>query len=485
MRDLPADDGPPGSLCLRMWTVTKRPGTFPDRLLCITADARRHMRGSISPSAAARCGASRRARSPARATARWSRGSRRRRSAGPARAVRGRGDATRGARGRVRRHGAERAGGRHADAAFDADRHKERRRERRNSPHSPRVLFPVMPRSPLIALLATAGALAVPATAAAEVIEVGAVPPASPASCPSRPCLAVSRTTGYQAKVGASRGVMDDPQGRRIVAWTIGLGNPGAQQTTFFNQRLGGESQAQITIIDPRRKLRSRVVAQGEPQKLQPYFGSTAAVPADDVDPRPQGRGRRAHRADVGARAGRRPGRGHVVARESRARQVRRHLRPDGAAGRQPARPVLLPVPDGAADLHGDADPGPGQAARRSSRPGASVPRAGARVLLAELVEAAVPARSAAAVSAVPPRARSAGAARPPSARSRRCGRLRLRGRLGLAGAADVVVPPPVAGAVVVPVVSVPVVSVPVEVVGVVEVVPVVPPARRRRRRGP
>src|SRR3954468_9984054 len=38
MRDLPADNGPPGSLCLRMWTVTRRPGTFPDCLLCVTAD---------------------------------------------------------------------------------------------------------------------------------------------------------------------------------------------------------------------------------------------------------------------------------------------------------------------------------------------------------------------------------------------------------------------------------------------------------------
>ena len=48
MRDLPADDGPPGSLCLRMWTATKGEAAFPDRLLCITADARaRHMRGSI------------------------------------------------------------------------------------------------------------------------------------------------------------------------------------------------------------------------------------------------------------------------------------------------------------------------------------------------------------------------------------------------------------------------------------------------------
>ena len=133
-----------------------------------------------------------------------------------------------------------------------------------------------MTRRPLIALLIAGAALAVPAAASAEVIEVGSVPPFSPSSCPTRPCLAVSRTTGYQAKVGAQRGVMTIPQTGRIVAWKIGLGNPGAQQTTFFNQRLGGESEAQITIIDPRRKLRSRVVAEGEPQKLQPYFGSVA-----------------------------------------------------------------------------------------------------------------------------------------------------------------------------------------------------------------
>jgi len=48
MGDLPADDGPPGSLCLRMWTVTKGQASFPDRLLCITSDARgRHMTGTV------------------------------------------------------------------------------------------------------------------------------------------------------------------------------------------------------------------------------------------------------------------------------------------------------------------------------------------------------------------------------------------------------------------------------------------------------
>ena len=136
--------------------------------------------------------------------------------------------------------------------------------------------MPVIRRRPLIALLATAAgaALALPAAASAEIIEVGATPALTPPSCPTAPCLAVSRTTGYQAKIGAARGVMTIPKNGRIVAWSIALGNPGAQQTSFFNQRLGGQSEAQITIIDPHAKLRSRVVAQGQPKKLQPYFGS-------------------------------------------------------------------------------------------------------------------------------------------------------------------------------------------------------------------
>jgi hypothetical protein len=147
---------------------------------------------------------------------------------------------------------------------------------RRNSSRSERVPVPVQLRRTLIAALAGALALAVPAIAQAEIIEVGAVQPAPPPSCPSRPCLAVSRTTGYQAKIGTTRGVMTIPKTGRIVAWTIALGSPGAQQTRFFNQRLGGESEAQITILNPRRKLRSRVVGQGEPQKLERYFGTTA-----------------------------------------------------------------------------------------------------------------------------------------------------------------------------------------------------------------
>jgi hypothetical protein len=138
----------------------------------------------------------------------------------------------------------------------------------------------LMSRLPLVATAAAAcAALALPAIASAEIIEIGHVDPAPVPSCPARPCLAISRTTGYQAKVGATRGLMTIPKDGSIVAWTIALGKPGTKQTSFFNDKLGGEAQAQITIINPRRKLRSRAIAQGDPQKLTPYFGTTVQFP--------------------------------------------------------------------------------------------------------------------------------------------------------------------------------------------------------------
>ena len=97
----------------------------------------------------------------------------------------------------------------------------------------------------------------------------------------------MSRTTGYQAKVGTTRGLMTVPKTGRIVAWSIALGNPGTQQTEFFNQRLGGESRG--AHHDPRpagTKLRSQVMAQGTTRKLEPYFGTHVPVRAAAVDPR-------------------------------------------------------------------------------------------------------------------------------------------------------------------------------------------------------
>jgi hypothetical protein len=132
----------------------------------------------------------------------------------------------------------------------------------------------------LIVTTATSIALLIPAASAvAKITEIGQTPNPPPPSCPSTPCLAVSRTTGFQVKIGADRGIFVAPRSGKLVAWTITLSKPGKKQTTFFNDKLGGESQAQITILNPRRKLRSRAVAQGDPQKLAPYFGTTVQFP--------------------------------------------------------------------------------------------------------------------------------------------------------------------------------------------------------------
>lgn len=138
----------------------------------------------------------------------------------------------------------------------------------------------VMIRRFLTTSAALAGvALMLPGAAFSEVIEIGKLDPQTKPGCPDKPCFAVSRTTGYQAKVGETRGLMTVPKDGRLVAWTIALGKPGKKQTDFFNTKLGGESQAQLTILDPKRKLRSRAVAQGEPVMLQPFFGRTSQFP--------------------------------------------------------------------------------------------------------------------------------------------------------------------------------------------------------------
>jgi hypothetical protein len=46
-KDLLADSGPPGSICLKAWTTTAPPDTTPDYLVCATSDKAGELRGSI------------------------------------------------------------------------------------------------------------------------------------------------------------------------------------------------------------------------------------------------------------------------------------------------------------------------------------------------------------------------------------------------------------------------------------------------------
>ncbi len=143
-----------------------------------------------------------------------------------------------------------------------------------------------------IAVLASVGAfvLVLPAIAPATLTEVGIIPPTTPAtvaSCPATPCLAVSRTTGFQVKVGSARNVLSAPRAGTVVAWSITLGKPSATQIKFFDENEGGPSEAGIAILAPQRTphLTYKLIAQSPLVKLQPYFGETAQFPLETTIP--------------------------------------------------------------------------------------------------------------------------------------------------------------------------------------------------------
>jgi hypothetical protein len=142
-----------------------------------------------------------------------------------------------------------------------------------------------------MAILASFGlALLVPAAAPATLTEVGVIPATTPAtvpSCPATPCLAVSRTTGFQVKVGAAHNPLSAPRSGTVVAWTIALGKPNATQIKFFNANEGGPAEAGIAILRPQKSpgLTYKLVAQSPPVKLEPYFGKTAQFPLETTIP--------------------------------------------------------------------------------------------------------------------------------------------------------------------------------------------------------
>jgi hypothetical protein len=125
------------------------------------------------------------------------------------------------------------------------------------------------------AALAVGVGLCAPAPAGAALIEVGHLEAVNPPSCPDSPCQAVSRTTGFQVRVGEDRDAFIIPQAGRIVAWTISLGTPDEQQSAFFAENLGGPARAGITVLRTDERNFGRVVGRSGVRELTRYFGST------------------------------------------------------------------------------------------------------------------------------------------------------------------------------------------------------------------
>ncbi|MDX6670266.1 MAG: hypothetical protein QOI91_629 [Solirubrobacteraceae bacterium] len=150
-------------------------------------------------------------------------------------------------------------------------------------------MIPMTRRHNLMLAAAAAAAilaLLLPAAASARLTELGldAQGTLGTPSCPSSPCLAVTRTTGFQLLLGGRRNPFIAPRDGRVVAFTLRLGRPTAAQIKFFDQQSGGKAQARIAILRPmpaqrRGQFLYRLGAQSDTFPLDKYFGTTVQFP--------------------------------------------------------------------------------------------------------------------------------------------------------------------------------------------------------------
>jgi len=140
------------------------------------------------------------------------------------------------------------------------------------------------PRPSLVAACVALACAAAPAAASARIVEGGQAPTEATPTCPDSPCLAVSRTTGYQAKVVDRRDHYVIPADGKIVAFTIKLGAPNKRQIKFFEDNFGKASGG-LTVLRRGERLFGRVVAASPVYQLSDYFGQTVQFPLDRALP--------------------------------------------------------------------------------------------------------------------------------------------------------------------------------------------------------
>jgi hypothetical protein len=139
----------------------------------------------------------------------------------------------------------------------------------------------------LLFIPALTAALALPAGASARLVELGAqADPANP-SCPADPCEAAVRVTGYQ---GRSAGGPKNPYYIRrdgaLVAFTVTLAKPTAEQIQFFNSNFDAPPQVGISVLrrgtTRKTRLDHRLIAQSELFRVDHYFGSSPTFVFDE-----------------------------------------------------------------------------------------------------------------------------------------------------------------------------------------------------------
>jgi hypothetical protein len=138
----------------------------------------------------------------------------------------------------------------------------------------------------LLLISVVAALLALPSAASARVVELGSGADSVNPSCPGDPCEAAVRVTALQ---GSTAGGRKNPYYIRrdghIVAFTVTLAEPTADQIGFFNDNFGSPAQARLSVLrrgDTRKtRLNYRLISQSELFQVERYFGSSPTFVLD------------------------------------------------------------------------------------------------------------------------------------------------------------------------------------------------------------
>src|SRR5689334_3908549 len=140
----------------------------------------------------------------------------------------------------------------------------------------------------LVAIGTIAAALLVASVALGRVSELGTTLGDNTAACPDN-CQAIGQVSGFQLQQGTRKLPYRLRSYGKVVAFSVKLGKPNADQITFFNKLFGGPPQIMLTVLKPyvakkgeAKQPNKYVLAGSSPLfELQNYFGSepTFALP--------------------------------------------------------------------------------------------------------------------------------------------------------------------------------------------------------------
>jgi hypothetical protein len=154
-----------------------------------------------------------------------------------------------------------------------------------------------MKRSLLLTSALVAACAALAPAASGRIIELGSGADPASLNCPASGdtlCVAAVRMTGYQGR--ASGGPKNPYYIRRdghLLAFTVQLSKPTAEEINFFNTNFGSPSMARISVLrrgtTRKTRLDHRLITQSDRFRLDRYLGSKPTFVFDKPIPVKEG----------------------------------------------------------------------------------------------------------------------------------------------------------------------------------------------------